>query len=39
MPAAMTSENKAARAMHICSIHQNGPCEPVNVASVRNSFV
>ena len=29
----------AASAIHICRIHQNGPCEPVNVASHRNSFV
>jgi len=39
MPAAMTIANRAASAMHICNIHQNGPCEPVKVASVRNSLV
>ena len=32
-------ENKAASAMHIWRIHQNGPCDPVKVASVRNWFV
>ena len=39
MPAAITIANRAASAIHICKIHQNGPCEPVKVASVRNSFV
>lgn len=39
IPAAMTIANKAASAMHIWRIHQNGPCEPVKVASVRNSLV
>ena len=29
----------AANAMHIWRIHQNGPCEPVKVASHRNSLV
>ena len=32
-------ENSAANAIHIWRIHQNGPCEPVKVASVRNSLV
>ena len=35
----MTMENSAASAMHICNIHQNGPCAPVKVASVKNSLV
>ena len=39
MPAAMTMANNAASAIHICKIHQKGPCEPVKVASVRNSLV
>lgn len=39
IPAAITMANRAANAIHICKIHQKGPCEPVNVASVRNSLV
>lgn len=30
---------ESAKAMDICKIHQNGPCEPVKVASQRNSLV
>ena len=39
MPAAMMMANIAPRAMQHSSIHQNGPLAPINVASVRNSFV
>ena len=39
MPAAMMMAKSAASAIHICKIHQNGPCVPVKVASVRNSLV
>ena len=39
MPAAIMMAKSAASAMHIWRIHQKGPCDPVNVASVRNSLV
>ena len=39
MFAATIMEKSAANAMHIWMIHQKGPCEPVKVASHRNSLV
>ena len=37
--AILLSSALSGRAMHICKIHQKGPCAPVKVASVRNSLV